>query len=185
MICYLPFLNWCETSFFWHLLLLLLSKKCSLNHKAIMCEKKQKEQAQEEAKNEAFASLPQRQTSKSPFCFTPRFLFSVDSINKSFPWVEFFLGRGLGVTIWNDLWIPGKIPNLLSALSKKYTLYICLVVTSDYLRVSNHAILVLGMTTIFSYSKFPFLKINHRVKIPKHPFFSNWLQFHLQMYVTL
>ena len=60
-----------------------------------MCEKKQKEQAQEEAKNEAFASLPQRQTSKSPFCFTPRFLFSVDSINKSFPWVGFF---------WEEVW---------------------------------------------------------------------------------
>ena len=36
---------------------------------------------------------------------------------------DFFGGRGLGVTIWNDLWIPRKIPNLLSALSKsiRYT----------------------------------------------------------------
>lgn len=102
-----------------------------------------------------------------------------------FPMGRIFLGRGLGVTIWNDLWIPGKIPNLLSALSKKYTLYICLVITSDYLRVSNHAIIVLGMTTFFSYSKLPFLLINHRVKIFTTPLLSNWLQFHLQMYVTL
>ena len=86
-----------------------------------MCEKKQKEQAQEEAKNEAFASLPQRQTIISSRRFASLQGFSFRwQYQQIFPMGRIFLGRGLGVTILNDLWIPGNTPNLLPALSYTY-----------------------------------------------------------------
>ena len=184
MICYLAFLNWCETSFFWHLLLLLLIfKKCSLNHKAIMCEEAKRTSPGRGKKWSICKFTPEANQQVAVLLYSKVFIFRWQ-YQQIFPMGRIFLGRGLGVMIWNDLWIPGKIPNLLSALSKKYTLYICLVVTSDYLRVSNHAIMFLGMTTFFSYSKLPFLLINQSQNFAT-PLLSNWLKFHLQMYATL
>ena len=66
-----------------------------------------------------------------------------------FPMGRIFFRKRFG---GHDLeWTLDTWKNTEFALSivKKYTLYICLVVTSDYLRVSNHAIMVFGVTTFY------------------------------------
>ena len=144
MICYLAFLNWCESFFFWHLLLLLF-KKCSLNHKAIMCEEAKWTCPGRGKKWSICKFTPEANHHfKSPFCFTPRFFFPLTVSTNLSHGSDFFGKRFGGHDFeWSlDSWKHTEF-------APSIVIYICLVVTSDYLRVSNHAIMVFGVTTFY------------------------------------